>query len=218
MTALIAATALFIVTHFVPSTPLRPAIVRAIGEGRYRGVYSAIALGGLVWMSMAYSRAPIEPLWAPLREVPLIVLPFAFVMLACGYWRNPTMVGAERLLKSEEPARGIIRITRHPLMWAIMLWALSHVLARGDLKSVIFFGGLFIVAGLGTVLMDHRKKSNPDWARFAAATSNVPFLAIAQRRNRIVWHEIGWLRPLAGIIAFVAFFAVHSSLFGARPY
>jgi len=38
MTALIAATALFIVTHFVPSTPLRPAIVRAIGEGRYRGV------------------------------------------------------------------------------------------------------------------------------------------------------------------------------------
>jgi uncharacterized membrane protein len=66
--------------------------------------------------------------------------------------------------------------------------------------------------------MDHRKKSNPDWTRFAAATSNVPFLAIAQRRNRIVWHEIGWLRPLAGIIAFVAFFAVHSSLFGARPY
>ena len=99
-----------------------------------------------------------------------------------------------------------------------MLWALAHIVARGDLKSLIFFGGLFVLAALGTVLIDRRKKSNPDWARFAAVTSNVPFVAIAQGRNHIVWREIGWLRPLAGLIAFVVFFTVHSSLFGARPY
>ena len=218
MSSLIAATAVFIATHFLPSTPLRAALARAIGEGPYRGLYSLVALAGIVWMSVAYSRAPVEPLWTPLRELPLFVLPFAFVLLACGYWRNPTMVGADKLLKSEDPARGVIRITRHPLMWAIMLWALTHVLARGDLKSLVFFGGLFVLAALGTVLIDHRKTANPDWARFAAATSNIPFLAIMQGRNRIVWREIGWLRPFAGLAAFVAFLTVHSSLFGARPY
>ena len=202
----------------MPSTGLRAPIARTIGEGPYRGLYSLVALASLVWMSIAYSRAPVEPLWAPLRELPLVVLPVAFVLLACGYWRNPTMVGADKLLQSDDPARGVIRITRHPLMWAIMLWALSHLLARGDLKSAIFFGGLFLLAALGTVLIDHRKKSNPDWARFAAVTSNLPFLAIAQGRNRILWREIGWLRPLAGLAAFVAFFTVHSYLFGARPY
>jgi uncharacterized membrane protein len=66
--------------------------------------------------------------------------------------------------------------------------------------------------------MDSRKKSNPDWARFAAVTSNLPFVAIAQGRNRIVWREIGWARPLIGLAVFAVFFAAHAWLFGARPY
>jgi uncharacterized membrane protein len=66
--------------------------------------------------------------------------------------------------------------------------------------------------------MDSRKRSNPDFMRFAAVTSNVPFVAIAQGRNRIVWREIGWKRPLIGLIAFAVFFAAHPWLFGARPY
>ena len=116
------------------------------------------------------------------------------------------------------PARGIIRITRHPLMWAVMLWAGAHILARGDSKSIVFFGALLLLAGLGTLLMDGRKTSNPDWARFAAATSNLPFVAIAQGRNRIVWREIGWLRPAIGLALFGAFFSGHLWLFGAAPY
>ena len=75
-----------------------------------------------------------------------------------------------------------------------------------------------LLAGLGTILMDARKQSNQDWARFAAVTSNLPFAAIAQGRNRIVWREIGWLRPLIGLALFAAFFAGHVWLFGARPY
>jgi len=59
------------------------------------------------------------------------------------------------------------------------------------------------------VLMDARKKSNPDWARFAAVSSNVPFAAIAQGRNRLVWGEIGWLRPAAGLAVFFLVLLVH---------
>ena len=209
MITLLAATFVFLATHFVTSTPLRPLIVNAIGEWPYRGAYSLVALVTLVWMGWAFANAPREPLWMGIREVPYLVMPLAFVLIACGYGRNPTMVGADRLLKSEDPARGIIRITRHPIMWGIMLWAASHILARGDLRSLIFFGGLLAVAGVGTLLMDSRKKSNPDWPRFAAVSSNVPFVAVAQGRNRIRWREIGWLRPAAGLAAFFLVLLFH---------
>jgi uncharacterized membrane protein len=209
MTTLLAATIVFIATHFIASTPLRPVIVGRIGEWPYRGAYSVIALITLAWMGWAYANAPREVLWTPWREAPYILMPIAFVLIACGYWRNPTMVGADRLLKSEDPARGIIRITRHPIMWGFMLWAATHIAARADVRSLIFFGGLLAVAAIGTVLMDARKKSNPDWARFAAVSSNVPFIAIAQGRNRLAWREIGWVRPAAGLAVFFLVLLVH---------
>ena len=80
---------------------------------------------------------------------PAALMPIAFVLLVCGYSRNPTMIGADKLLKSDEPARGMIRITRHPIMWAIMLWSGAHLLARGDLESAIFFGGFLLLAARG---------------------------------------------------------------------
>jgi uncharacterized membrane protein len=103
----------------------------------------------------------------------------------------------------------MIRITRHPIMWGFMLWALAHILARGDTKSLVFFGSFLVLAGIGTLFMDARKKAHPDWPRFAAVTSHIPFAAIAQGRNRVVWREIGWLRPAIGLALFVAVLAFH---------
>src|SRR5262245_41308983 len=129
------ATAAFIATHFVSSTPLRDAMVRGLGNRAYIAGYSLVAFATLGWMIWAYGKAPDEPLWPGWRGLPLWVMPVSFVLLACGLFaRNPTLVGADRLLKSAEPARGIIRVTRHPIMWAFMLWGASHVLARGELN------------------------------------------------------------------------------------
>ena len=220
MTMLVAATAAFLLTHFISSTPLRAVLVRAIGEWPYRGAYSLAAFATLGWMIWAYGKAPDEPLWTGLLHAPLVAMPLAFILLACGLRRNPTLVGADKLLKSMEPARGIIRITRHPVMWAIILWSLAHLAARGDLKSVILFGGLFGLAALGTASID-RKKANSageDWTRFARATSNIPFVAIAQGRNRIAWREIGALYPAVGLGVFALVFAAHLWLFGVPPY
>ena len=218
MTALVVATAAFLITHLVSGTPLRAVLVQLLGEWPYRGIYSAVAfvtLGAMIW---AYAQAPRELLWHGWHELPVLVMPLAFILMVAGYRRNPTMVGADALLKSEEPARGLIRITRHPIMWGIILWAAAHILARGDLKALIFFGAFLVVALLGTLSIDRRKRTNPDWARFAAVTSHVPFAAIAQGRNHLVWREIGWVRPLAGLVAFVIVFALHPWIFGARPY
>src|SRR5262249_37191687 len=149
----------FIATHFVPGTPLRAAMVRALGERGYVAAYSLVAFATLGWMSWAFAKAPDEPLWQGWRALPAWVMPIAFVLVACGIFaRNPTLVGADRLLRNPAPARGIIRVTRHPIMWSFMLWAGAHVLARGELNSTVFFGGLFAVAALGTLLMDQRKR------------------------------------------------------------
>lgn len=218
---LVLATLAFFGIHVLPSTPLRALAVKAIGESAYLGLFSLASLAGLVWMAVAFKRAPVEALWPGLRLVPLLVLPFAFVLLACGLFsKNPTAVAQAGLLRHPNAARGILRITRHPVMWAIMLWAAAHLLALGNLKSVIFFGGLLLLAAAGTTLQDARKAKalGEDWQRFAASTSNVPFVAVAQGRNQAVWKEIGLWKPAAGLAFFLLVLWFHPWLFGYRAY
>jgi uncharacterized membrane protein len=221
MEQLLLASAVFLVTHFAPSTPVRGALVRAMGQWPYTALYSVVAFITIGWMVWAYNRAPVEPLFAGLRILPAIVMPFALILLAGGLLaRNPTIVGMDPLLKNPEPARGMIRVTRHPIMWGFLLWALAHLLARGDLKAVVFFGTFALLAALGSVLMDWRKAKalGEDWQRFAAVTSYVPFVAIAQGRNRFVAKEIGWRNPAIGLALYALLFWFHGALFGARPY
>lgn len=218
---LVVATLAFVATHFVSSTPLRGAIAGAIGEKSWLGLYSLVAFATLGWMAWAFGKAPLQPLWPGLRLVPLLVMPVALVLLVGGLMtRNPTAVRQEHAMRSTEPARGMIRVTRHPLMWAFMLWAAAHVLARGDVASLVFFGGFFVVAALGSVLIDARKRASlgEDWKRFAAVTSNVPLGAIATGRNRFAAGEIGWRVLVVVAVAYVALLAVHGAVFGARPY
>lgn len=223
MTKLLIATAAFLATHYLSSTPLRARFIKALGNNGYLMLYSAAAVATLVPMIWTYYRAPFIGLWyvPALRYAPLIVMPVAMVLIAASLMtRNPTLVGGERLLKSEEPARGILRITRHPMMWGIGLWAASHIFARGDAASLIFFGGFLVLALSGTALIDRRRRLTPgaDWQRFANVTSNVPFAAIAAGRNQLNLAEIGWIRLLAGIALYVVVLMSHSYLFGAPPY
>lgn len=217
------ATASFLVTHYVASMPLRGMLVESLGEQPYLGAYSLVSFVTLGWMIYAYLHAPFLPLWQVpgLKLWPLFVMPFALILLACGVMgRNPTMVRQESALKSEEPARGILRVTRHPMMWGFALWAAVHLLARGDAASLIFFGGFLLLALSGTALIDARKADTlgEDWKRFSGVTSNVPFRAIVEGRNRFSLGEIGWIKLLTGLVLYAVFFALHPYLFGARPY
>lgn len=223
MTRLLVAAAVFLATHYVSSTPLRARLVRALGANGYLLLYSAVAfatLGAMVW---AYYRAPYIGLWHTplLRYLPLVIMPLALILIACGLFTpNPTMVGGERLLHSTEPAHGILRVTRHPLMWGIGLWGGSHLLARGDAAAVVFFGSFTVLALTGTALIDRRKRAmlRDEWQRYAAVTSNIPFAAIAAGRNRFSAREIGWTRPAVGLALYALILWLHGTLFGARPY
>jgi len=105
-------------------------------------------------------------------------------------------------------------------MWGIALWAAVHLLARGDVASLLFFGGFLILALAGTALIDARKADTlgEEWARFAAVTSNVPFSAIVEGRNRFSAREIGARRIVVGLVLYAIVLAIHPWLFGVRAY
>jgi uncharacterized membrane protein len=217
------ATLVFLATHLVASTPVRGSLVEAIGEKAYVGAYSLVSLLTLGWMAWAYLRAPYQPLWQVpgVKLWPLVVMPFSLVLVAAGVMtRNPSAVGQSAALRDGEPARGILRVTRHPVMWGIALWAGVHLAARGDVASLVFFGGFLVLALAGTALIDARKADTlgEEWARFAAATSNVPFTAIVEGRNRFSGREIGAKRVAAGLAAYAIVLAIHPWLFGVRAY
>jgi uncharacterized membrane protein len=215
------AAAAFLATHFISSTPLRGLLAKAVGEKAYIALYSLLAFATLGWMIWAYNRAPLEPIWVGLRWLPAVAMPFAFVLMACGLLsRNPTLVGADKLLRSPDPARGIIRVTRHPLMWGFILWSGTHLLARGELMATVFFGAFLVLAALGALLIDQRKARTlgEDWQRFEAVTSYFPFVAILQGRNRFDAREIGLRNPAIGLALYALFFWFHPALFGIRAY
>jgi len=223
MAMLALATAVFLASHYVSSTPVRAGLVSVLGDNVYLGLYTAVSLVALGWMIWAYSRAPFERLWwgDEFKAWAVVFMPVSFVLLACGLLsKNPSAVRQEGALRSMGEARGILRITRHPVQWSIALWALLHLVARGDAASAIFFGGFALLSLSGTMLIDARRARTigADWQRFAATTSNIPFAAIIQGRNRFSAGEIGWWKLGAGLAVYFVLLFAHPYLFGVRPY
>lgn len=222
MIELIAAALVLIGTHYgISSTPLRFWLVRRIGEGPYLAGYSMVAFGAIIWLSATYVRAPYIEIWPTTAAgalVPLVVLPFALVLLVAGVsGPNPTSVGQAEALDHSDAVRGALRITRHPVMWAIGLWALAHLVANGDLASLVFFGAFATLALVGTLLLDakHAARQGSIWPRFAGATSNLPLVAIMTGRQRLVIAEIGWARIGVAVLLYILLLALHPWLFGA---
>lgn len=224
MLNLITAALFLIGTHFgIASTSLRAELVARIGESAYRGIYSLLALVAFVWLVMAWRTAPIVILWEAgpgLRHLAAALMPLAFLLLICAVTApNPTVVGQHPDPDAASPAVGATRITRHPFMWGVTLWALLHLLANGDEASLIFFGSIAVLAFAGTFLIDARRtrENAPGWGVFLQATSNLPFAAIVERRQKLSLGEIGLWRAAAALAAYVVLLALHPWLFGVSP-
>jgi len=222
---LLPAALLFAVTHLgISSTRLRPMLVAVLGERGYLVFFSLVSLvtlTGLIWL---YNNLPrYEYVWLPSPELHLfarVVMPLALFLAAGSFLvRNPTAVGGSALLRQDHPAglaRGVTRITRHPFQWGVLIWATAHVAANGDVQSVVFFSTFAVVAGLGTLLLDRKAAAGGDgWRDYASVTSNVPFVAIVRRRNRLVLGEL-WLPALLALVLYVALTFGHPWVSGVR--
>lgn len=226
MLQLVIAAVAFSVLHLLVSgTKLRGVLTRALGEGPYRGLFALATLATLIWMGRAYSAAfATDNVWLwqlPLAQhvaAPLMLV--AFLLAVPGVLgRSPTVVGQEQLLVHDPEPHGMQRITRHPFLWGVALWALLHILANGDLASIVLFAPFLLVALVGTRSIDSKRARalGAVWSGYVARTSNVPFLAIMQGRTRFVAREIGWWRALVALALFGLLIAAHPWLFHASP-
>ncbi|MGB1088608.1 MAG: NnrU family protein [Alphaproteobacteria bacterium] len=221
MLSLALAAALFAGIHLgIAGTPLRAALVGKIGQGPYMGLFSLLSVGALGWLVLSYGAAPYQEVWvAPVaakHATHLIMLIAIFFMVVGLTTPNPTSTGMESKLQEEEAAKGMVRITRHPFLWATMLWAVSHMAVNGDLATILLAASILTVGVFGTRSIDARRAAlDPQgWERFAAQTSNIPFVAIAQGRNSLKIGELGWWRLVLAAATFGALFYYHGLLFG----
>ena len=217
--SLVAATVLFVGAHFLlTSHPVRTAMVEKFGK-LFLGFEVLVYLLSFLWMLTAYGNAPYYELWPSAdwtRLVPAVVMPFAFVLAAGLTTRSPTAVGLEDLARERNPAPGILRITRHPVLWGVTLWALSHLLVNGDLATVVMIGGILLLSVGGMLHIDSRREKalGADWGPMKLTTSVLPFAAIATGRTTMDWKGLGWWRPVLGLLFFVAFVVGHEALIG----
>jgi uncharacterized membrane protein len=229
MSNLIAAAAVFLAIHFLISgTRIRDAITGAIGEGPYLGLFSLASAGAIFWTATAYNRAFVSAdnrvlydLGPVVRDLAIPVVAIAFFLGVQGLLLpNPTSVRGEGAAKREDVVQGVVRITRHPALWGVAIWAAYHVAANGDEASVILFGTYLVLSLFGTALIDakRKRKMGAEWAAFAARTSNVPFAAVLSGRTKLKIGEcFGWRFWLA-LAIFVVVLFTHYWLFSASPF
>lgn len=221
---LLLATAYFLLIHFgISGTRLRDALTARFGDGPYRGAFSLASFVGIFWMGYAYARAPLIETWGKLpglHPAAFVVVFLATLLVVVGLASpSPTGVGLEhRLGQGAAAVRGINRITRHPFLWGVALWALMHLIVNGDVASLVLFGALFVLALGGTASIDAKRsrRFGREWQAFAASTSNVPFGAIASGRNHLgpALREIGLVRPAIAIAVYALIFALHGRVIG----
>ena len=223
ITLLLISTLAFVGLHLLLSSlPVRKRLSAALGAGGFSGVYSLIAIASFVGIILGYQSAPYIPLWtAPpvLKWLPNVFMPIAWILLICSVTtKSPTMAG-----KPGEPPRseviGIVRVTRHPMLWAFTLWGLAHIPANGNARALILFGGFVLLSLAGMWHSDARRAVlYPDvWTPVAKSTSVVPFGAILGGRNQFVFKEIGPWRLLAGLVLWAAALHFHKVVFGLSP-
>ncbi len=221
---LILAAASFLGIHiFISGTRLRDGIVRVIGEKPFMGLFALLSLATIVWLAMAYNRASVEtftllwvaePWW---QHVAMTAILIAAILVVLGNTtKSPTAAGGADLVDDPDAAKGILRITRHPFLWGVLLWALAHVAMNGDLSSAIFFGTFAVLALIGPPSIDAKRARalGDRWQHFAARTSNIPFGAILTGRNSLKLGEIGIVWPLVAVALYFGLMYGHEWLFG----
>ena len=224
MTSLVLAALAFIGIHIgVSGSTLRDRAVAALGLHGYMVAFSLASVAAIAWLVAAYNAAPYLESWGRLewwKPVQIALMLPAFLLVVIGLATpNPTSVAQEGLV--DQPPRGIVRVTRHPFLMGVALWAAVHLVGNGDLASLLFFAALAVVSLAGAVSIDAKRRrvlGAAAWQAFARRTSVVPFAAIWQGRQSFSAQEIGWGRLAAGAAAFALMLGGHAHLIGISPF
>lgn len=225
MAEFLTAIAVFVLAHAIPpARPVRTRLVVWLGRTPYLVLYSLVSIALFVWVIVAARRAPYWPLWDPApwqALVPVLAMPLAAWLLLAGLAEaNPFSISLRACDPDTEPGPAAA-VTRHPVVWAFLLWAASHIPPNGDAVSLILFGGMALLAIAGLGILDRRARGRMGealWKRRAATTSLVPFAAVLAGPARIALSP-RLLISIAIAMTFYLWFLLlgHQYVFGVDP-
>lgn len=211
-----AAFLVFFLSHSLPvRPPLKPWLQARLGRVGFTLGYSILSLAVLAWLISAASRAPFVPLWqwSPWQNhVTLALMLPVCLLLATALARpNPFSFGGAGNARFDPARPGIVRLTRHPLLVALALWAGAHLLPNGDLAHALLFATFAAFAALGGRIIDRRKRRDmgTDWDRLIAATRAAP-------PRPASWLATG-MRAVLGLLLYASLIWLHPHLFGVSP-
>lgn len=146
LTALIVGLVLFLGAHTLTSRrDLRARLIGAMGEGPYKILYSLVSLAGIAliaWGFGAYRSSGWIDLWSPpkwMKHVTIALMLPAVILVVAAYLRGK-----------------IYLAVKHPMLAGVKLWAFAHLLANGDLGSVILFGAFLAWAVYDRISLKRR--------------------------------------------------------------
>lgn len=143
MTILIAGLIVFFGIHVVPMFPeFKGSLQSRFGEMRFKGMYSLLSLAGFALILLGMSRAEFRPVFSPpswSAVVAGLAMPVAFCLLVAAYVPS-----------------NFRRLIRNPMLTGVLIWALAHLLANGDLASILLFGGFGLFAVVDIVSVNRR--------------------------------------------------------------
>ncbi|MGJ3263243.1 MAG: NnrU family protein [Salinarimonas sp.] len=205
-----AALAVFLLAHSLPARlGLKDRLVARVGRRAYLVGYSLVSLALLAWLIDAARRAPVVPLWDPApwqAWIPLVAMPVAFVLLVAGLAQpNPLSI----TLRAGGKPGAVVAVTRHPVLWGFLVWALAHVPPNGDVVSLVLFGGMAAFAVAGFPILDRRARRHLGDGRWRA---------LAGRGGpRTEWGGLA-IAALAGLVLYAWFLLQgHARLIGVDP-
>jgi uncharacterized membrane protein len=107
----------------------RSRTIEAWGEKAFKGIYAVVSLVGFYALIVGYSEARMQPfvIWQPptaTRHISVLLMLFASILLVATYI----------------PRNHFKLRMGHPMILSVKVWALSHLLANGNLADLVLFG------------------------------------------------------------------------------
>jgi uncharacterized membrane protein len=144
MMLLIAGIVAFLGVHLLPTMPgLREKLVSRLGKSGYKALFSLVSVAAFVLLVYGFARAPVIQVWSPprwTRWVAIILMLPAFIFLVAAY------------VPGEIKAK-----IKHPFLVAIKTWAIAHLIANGDLASIILFASFLAYAVYDRITLKRRE-------------------------------------------------------------
>ncbi|MEM7696265.1 MAG: NnrU family protein [Pseudomonadota bacterium] len=196
MLLMFAGLALFLGSHSLQILGnLRKTIINTVGDPVYRISYVLVSVAGLILVAEGYKAWKyvdgsailyVSPAW--MSHIALLLMAFAFIALAATY-----MPGY------------IKRALKHPMLVAVKVWALAHLLANGDAASVVLFGAFLAWAVVDRISVERR----------AAADFTTLNTVLAQAKPNALFDVAAVVIGLGVYVLFV--WKLHLWLIGVAP-